>query len=655
MTSIQGPARRAGAKRARLVRSTAQLPWLGPRLAIRLHRLGLGASPVSWSELVDHVERERPEVVSVDVFDTCLVRDLLGDEPIERLIDRHRDGGIDDPAPAVEELLCRPVPDAAPALARIRAVGTSIVFLSDTERSSASLRAILARAGIFQPGDRLVASCEVGATKAGGDLYAAVWGRDPSPVDVWHVGNNLWSDVTRAEAAGLRALPMVEGEATRYEEAMAARPDTAGPALASAARKARLAIATETEPGPARDLEVLGAEVAGQAFGAFLLWLARLRAARDIGHLAFLSRDGELLLEMARAMPADHWEGATLGYLHCSRWSWLLTAAASYGLERWLEVGTADERAFIHANRHRVPLGSLLGRIGLEPADLDGHRDLAGLPADRPLPVDAVEWWVAMLADPAIGDRIMDRAEARRALIVDYLGTIGLPSCRVGLVDVGWRGRLAWAMSPIVAEVTGVEPLHVHFGGDKILNDAAASTDIVRFAYDGVSTPYPVTNPVSCVETFTASGRARVVGYERRPDGTVEPTLHREVAEVRNADRVRLWAGAVRTAAVMPSREMLDQLGCSTQPLAQEARDVLALWWTAPERFEAEAMQGLAFEADDDGRIVQPLVTPYSPRELSAGEKQPRQWRQGSAALTGQGMGPVLTMLQRLRARAARR
>ncbi|MCP5032506.1 MAG: HAD family hydrolase [Actinomycetia bacterium] len=589
--------------------------------------------------------------MSVDVFDSCIVRDLLGDAPIELAIRRrvaaadadvlseHRDRKSGQVAAQFEIMLCRPVPGVADALARIRAVGVAITFLSDTDRQAETLRGILEQAGIYAEGDRLIASCEAGATKSDGDLYERVWPPGSfTDGEVWHVGNDLWSDVTMADQAGLVGFAITEAEPTRYETVMAGeRPGSAGPAVAAAARKARLAIAARAdgiETAAESRLEVLGAQVGGQAFGAFLLWVAGRSWDQNIGHLSFLSRDAELLLAMAQSMPDDHWTDTTLGYLHCSRWSWLLTGAASYGLTEWLGVGTADDRAFIHADRHHVSLSSLLGRIGLEPGDLGDHRDLAALAPDRPLPTVMADQWHELLADERTQALILSRSMARRDMIVAYLRGLGLPSCRVGLVDVGWRGRLAWAMSPIIEDVTDHKPIHLHFGGHEVLPDVDEAVNIERFAFDGYQQQSLITNPVSCVETITASGRPRVVGYDWGQDQIVGPVLARGTPEIHNNDRRLLWSGAIEAASNLPSRRTLDELGCSAESLGPEARSVLATWWARPATVEAETLRGLAFEADDDGHTIRPVANPYSLSEIAPWARRTRQWQQGSAALS---------------------
>ena len=82
-----------GRARSWAARATTKVPWFGPRVAIRLHRSGLGTTTIGWSELAELVEQHRPAVVSVDVFDSCIVRDLVGDAPIELAIRRRASAG----------------------------------------------------------------------------------------------------------------------------------------------------------------------------------------------------------------------------------------------------------------------------------------------------------------------------------------------------------------------------------------------------------------------------------------------------------------------------------------------------------------------------------------------------------------------------------
>lgn len=615
-----------------------RIPWIGPRVTYRLQRAGAGFAVSDWDSLVRRAERARPGVIGVDVFDTCVVRDLAGDRAIEHVIS-HRPV---DEAAALEQELCRPVPGVAEALAALRRMGAQIVFVSDTERSSQSLIEILRSFDIFVDGDRLVASCEAGATKSDGQLFVDVFGAPRGADSAWHIGNNEWADVTMAAAAGLTPVPVLEADANRYERSMSARPDGYGPAVAAAARTARLQLEAERRAGRLSEhdarIRILGADVAGQAMSAFVLWVAEQCRAEGIEHLGFLARDGELPLEIARAIPADHWDGRSLRYLHCSRLTWSLAAASALGVERWLRDGTRDDSAFLQAKRHDVPFEALLGRIGFTAEELRAlprHRRLAGLDPASVLPLGAVDDWEALLADEAVHQELAVRADERLKLIVDRLRAEGTPAGRFGLVDVGWRGRLASQVSAVMVQVVGQEPIHLHFGGENILFDVEATVPIRRFAFDGISDPYPIETPVSCIETLTASGKPRVVEYRRNLDGEVELVFDQPPGGDQG-DRTELWAGALRMAALVPDRATLDGWALTPSPLADEAKAVLDHWWNRPTLDEVRALSDLTFEHDEAGTALRPLITPYRVAEIRRNRPSPsRQWPQGSAVASG--------------------
>ncbi|MFV0259947.1 MAG: hypothetical protein ACK5PP_16040 [Acidimicrobiales bacterium] len=629
-----------------LVTRMARVPWVGPRVLFRLHRRDLAFPTVTWSEFVDRVRASRPVEVSVDVFDTCLIRDLAADQAVELAIDHrwagagsahgHRDVAADE----LERELCRPVPAAIAGLDAIRSLGSAITFVSDTDRSSALLVELLRSHGLFHDGDRLFASCEMGATKSRGDLYPRIWPDSPPEDTVWHVGNNPWADGVMAARHGIRPFHVAEADLNRYERLIAADARSTGPAIAAAARSTRLEIAGEAQRGEPDGhraaAQTQGVDIAGQALVAFSLWLAEEAERAELTSLGFLARDGELPMRIAELLPADHWNGLSMSYVHCSRMLWGLASASAVGLDRWLAAGTADAGAFLETHRHDVPLAALLARIGLEPADLDrfggAHAALAAAEPDEPLTPGAVADWHALLADESVGELVLERSDERRLLLIDYARHVDIVDGHVGLVDVGWRCRLAWHISSVLRSAGADEPTHFHFGGTGLIPDVEASVPIRRFAYQG-SSALERSTPVARVETLTASGRPRVVDYFRDGSGEVEPIFDRPEGS-NEGDRADLWEGALRMAARIPSRKALDGWGVEPVSLGPAVRRMLGQWWESPTVAEVEAIAGLRFEHDEAGTTFRPLVAAYTVGDVVTGTPRPRTWTQGSESVT---------------------
>ena len=109
---------------------------------------------------------------------------------------------------AVEEMMAairfRAYPDAAPALAELRALGVRLVCVSNWDYS---LPDVLARVGLADELDGVVTSAAVGARKPDPRLFAAALEVAGCAADgALHVGDTPTEDVEGAKAAGIRAL-----------------------------------------------------------------------------------------------------------------------------------------------------------------------------------------------------------------------------------------------------------------------------------------------------------------------------------------------------------------------------------------------------------------------------------------------------------------
>lgn len=634
---------------------------------LRLHRAGLGYSSVSWSEFADHVARQRPDAVTVDVFETCVVRDLAGDQAIEVVASRWAEQGnsggaghVSDHAEAAAKLeleLCQPVPGAVDALDRIRATVGHIVFISDTDRSSSLLIEMLQQHGLFREGDRLVASCEEGITKSRGGLYNLIWSTRPETV--WHLGNNDWADGVMAAAHGYEPFDIPAGNLSRYEAAMCREPGGMGPVLAGAARSTRLQLNYEFERGKLDErsyyLNRLGAQVAGPTMAAFALWIADQVRRHNIDHLGFLARDGELPKLVCDRMPHSGLQATNRSYVHLNRLVVTLATAPVIGAEAWIDEGTRDETDFLRIRMHTVAFSDLLRRVGFEPDDvarvLGASSVLASHDPTLPLQPSQTDAWLAMLGDQGVRELILERATERRSAMVEYLAQLGLlASTQPAFVDVGWRGRLARLTNTALRDCFDNEPIHLHFGGDRVPPDVDEQARIHRFAFPGTTQIEPFDNPPGPVETITASGNLRVSGYQKTPSGEVEPIFEAETTNVGQSDRAELWRGAIAMIDRLPDADSIASWDLTEATLDSDAREILRLWWYEPDGDEAQAMTSFAFEGDEAGAEVRPVLAPYALSDIVGQNRVPRQWRQGSGAIS-----PVASRVGLAAAMVARR
>ena len=230
---------------------------------------------------------------------------------------------------------------------------------------------------------------------------------------------------------------------------------SSGPRAALIASAASEATRNMTDPA-----EVVGAETIGPAGVAFVLWI-RDRAQEDgVTDLRFLARDGELPFEIARALPADHWNGVNLSYLHCSRAAWSLASAAVLGVQNWVAMGTRTPTSFLLHAAHLVPFQRLLDRCGLTKSDLP--EPLRRLDLSHPLGPPQRAEWKQLLDSGYLRAAIGAAAETRRSDVARFLVSSGFGEGRVGLVDVGWSGQQALMAQALIEDAVGIRPIHYH-------------------------------------------------------------------------------------------------------------------------------------------------------------------------------------------------
>jgi hypothetical protein len=203
-------------------------------------------------------------------------------------------------------------------------------------------------------------------------------------------------------------------------------------------------------------------------------------------------------------------------------------------------------------------------------------------------------------------------------------------------------------MSAVLRPLTGHEPVHLHFGGVDV-DTNVGDVDIRRFAVDDLQAPLPFPDIISCVETFTASGGARVRATQRDTCGRVTFMFDPPLAPMQTEERRLLWRSAIDVATQMPSRNELTRWGLHGEARAEGVREVLLAFWTSPSARHARAGAQLASEIDDTGTAVRPVASTYGLADLTGGTGTARTWRQGSLRLTRQPLRSAATTALRIK------
>lgn len=422
-----------------------------------------------------------------------------------------------------EVALIRPIHRNIDLLRNLKAAGKPVRILSDTHLPHQALHRLLAKCGVDIPPDDARASSQTRATKHHGALFAETARELAVPArEILHVGDNFRADVRRAIQTGMKAAQFSHGKRTKYEQDLAKRLG-AEPLLASmfagSARIARLSANVSTRH--ARDLWEISASVIAPLLTVYVLWCLREAVARGVQRLYFLSRDGEILLKIAQALAPLVSPDLECRYLHVSRQSLLLAGIR--------DIGPA-ERTWILSDAAWRTLDSQLARL-----DIERDEFAAVVGADSPLFQGEPKAWLglagaAVLADmlefPQVRALILEKASRRGAVALEYLRQQNvLTPGGVGVVDVGWQGRLqasivrlAEAEDPLFAE-----RMHGFYVG--IANHDTQSGTYTAYGPLALVANFNWAEREPLLEAFCAACHGTVRGYYREPDGHIAVEL----------------------------------------------------------------------------------------------------------------------------------
>ena len=676
------------------LRSASRLAWGLARSAARSAPGGASGGPVpTWGALVA-ARGAAPRVLSVDIFETLLLRDHAGGAAVRRAVaaeavrvaragvpaqqaSRARAGREDSPSalrrhveqrlgreqrlagldPEVnhQRVLAALVAEArgAPATAaeldalcelewRLERRHTRVAaeLLALVQEARAAGARVIAVSDMYLSGqdlERLLASHGVAEVER---AYAS------SDVGLSKFTGRLYGHVLRAEGVATRDLLHVgDNVAADVWSARAAGVDAVRvlPARATA---------SDAPPAAARGADAaafaLGSDVLGPALLTYAHLTLRAAANDGIDALACVARDGELLLTLLEqaAGQAPLLRVPARCYVYLSRRSTQLAAVHR------LTLGDASDALAARATNQGF--ATVLRAFGLEPDTFravlarHGVSDLA-----RPILCPATDATLgAVLADPAFQAIVARESEAKRALLARYLVQEGFfaPGRRLAVVDVGWRGTIQSA-------------LHQAFGGDGfalargyyvgLWSDDLTAPPTELDAKVGVLSDFRRARGVReagawylafLLEAICRAPHGSVLGYRDGPDGTVVPELAGDASPSRRAElagetarrpiRDGILAFAESRAARRLALECADE--ATARRRAQRALARLAFFPTPAELAVAAALSHTETHAEGWSTSVIGDVTRrplHSPRRWLAGLSAP--WRAGYVAATG--------------------
>lgn len=435
-----------------------------------------------------------------------------------------RELGLGDAASAIADELAgweleteianvRPVAAVAESIRKWVDAGKPVVAVSDTRYTARELELLLSRQGIS--GLRAVyASADHSASKFSGrlfDLVAEHEGMEPGRI--LHVGDNLYTDILAAAQRGL-----------------AVRPVLLGPVRPRALLEGPSQISDAEDPAFS-----LGYRTLGPIFVTFSRLLFRQASRDGVQQLAFVARDGDLLLRVAQTLveKGKNAGGLALRYVHLSRRAAACCSPDLRTLQSDPEAAEQVIAALRSIRGHGTLMESFQSYYNLPSEVISRHKQRLHLQNGDETDVRQ------LFSDNFAIKELEDAFAPMRDRLRRYLIQENVLSGRTALVDIGWRGSLQKIIES-ESKLLGLPAPRGYYLGlwdEGSRTFAANSSGLIcdqrrgRSLYEGSAW-----HTAFLLEALCRARHGIVAGFNEDADGSIQP-VHVETGKTREAER----------------------------------------------------------------------------------------------------------------------
>lgn len=316
----------------------------------------------------------------------------------------------------------------------------TVLAISDMYLPKSFIEKILSLNGYSM--DYVYVSCESQKVKGNGSLFQYVFDERQFSKNSWlHIGDNLVSDVNSPKSFGIDAFyyPNVLSR-SKYE-------NISGDITESIIKGILQNIIYTKECSP---WERFGIFCVAPVYYGFTNWIYQLTKHKD--NIYFLARDSYMVQKIYELFAKKLNKNMDMHYLYCSRASYQIPTLILGSKDLALDVLTR----FNAAMNQKVKIESILNSIGLNPDDYEKAFRNFHLEKDTILTTKNVYHVQKFLS--YIYDDIVSKLKEKKDLVEQYLEQMKMKNYEeVNLVDIGWAGSTQYALSQILKnqKITG--------------------------------------------------------------------------------------------------------------------------------------------------------------------------------------------------------
>ncbi len=428
--------------------------------------------------------------------------------------------------------------DMAVILSWLNNQNIRVIAISDMYLDQSHLHHIFAQKGLTAHFDHIYVSSESGIGKHSGRLFEYVLTQEGlQPSELLHIGDNRHSDYRSPARMGIHCIHFNDKSSIRRLQTLRAYNRLATKNPYWRGRYLLQIIRPAKSQGFYYDY---GYSILGPIYATFILGTIEAIKKNNITHVYFLAREGELFMKLFRLILPDFFEPHQIpetDYLYVSRRSTSPAAAHS---------GLTYEAAIVPLfNPKQRGWYSICNAFGL-PADQ--FIDIAKKHGYSNIEQPIYDWksgqFKTMLNDPEFQHRVKQHTHDNHNLLYRYLDQHGFfAQKKVAVVDIGWNGSIQKFLEDAFGNHNNyphVFGLYMGFiGGIQHCHNHDKNT-IVGVLCDERGKPRPQDVFSRFEEIFEEGARAlhpTTIGYRKSDDNSqIEPVFQTDAGQDRAAE-----------------------------------------------------------------------------------------------------------------------
>lgn len=511
-----------------------------------------------------------------------------------------------------------------------------VIVVTDTYFSEDFIELLLEEFDINRFVSRIYCSSKVGVQKSTGKLFRHVLEEEKvKPKSVFHVGDNLVSDIEIANKCNVGTFFMNRNQVNRYEQPIRMEGKCCSAFLESRALGlSRMVRLKNKEAGTHKStIWDVGCNVAAPLLISHVIWLLHKAQADGVKKLFFIARDGQILLRIAKVFALRICPNIELVYMYSSRNALLFPSIVDDLEEHW---------DWIFARTSSLTLRMIFARMHYDVGDFFvelKERGFCESSWDDNLDLNDISHLKKWLSEAHIKERIELDSRAARVLLLKYIDDIGvLEESASAFVDVGWNGTLQRSISKILDIEGYSRPVKGYYFGllnrkknkssDELLANFVDQTGINRFS--------DIEYFVPLVELFVAATHGGTVAYESIGD-EVRPKLRSKCNEKALSWGLDTLQCSIIALAVASSK--VEDLKGFAKELGTIGIRNFKLFSQFPSNEEAKVF-GSYLDAEDQNELkYRKLASPYRFSELrrvrgGSYRRHNNDWKNASMVIT---------------------